>query len=333
MPTVGRNDPCPCGSGKKYKSCCLRQDQIKASRTLNAPQLERLLADDLFSYAFSPAHGAELTEAFDFYWGGVYVGESGRLLDPEDLHRMGEWFAYDYRTKADGTRLIDQYAETQAGSLPKEAQEILQAWTRSVMGLFRVIEVISNNHLELYDILRGAELTVWDTLLSRNASVGDLLIGRLFELAGQKRLSMMTMILPEEYEPGLTEYVRNAYRLHCEERANATWDEFLREYGHIFNAYLLSAQAEALRSLIGAGTHFYDPAETRDRLRSFTRKRAQEQRQERAQELEQRRRPAEHRTRTGIVLPGASPKAQEPAKGASKPEPEKPRILIPGRDA
>ena len=22
MPTVGRNEPCPCGSGKKYKQCC-----------------------------------------------------------------------------------------------------------------------------------------------------------------------------------------------------------------------------------------------------------------------------------------------------------------------
>ncbi len=24
---VGRNDPCPCGSGKKYKSCCFLKDQ------------------------------------------------------------------------------------------------------------------------------------------------------------------------------------------------------------------------------------------------------------------------------------------------------------------
>ncbi|MBR1588378.1 MAG: SEC-C domain-containing protein, partial [Kiritimatiellae bacterium] len=23
-PAVGRNDPCPCGSGKKYKKCCGR---------------------------------------------------------------------------------------------------------------------------------------------------------------------------------------------------------------------------------------------------------------------------------------------------------------------
>ena len=22
QPKVGRNDPCPCGSGKKYKKCC-----------------------------------------------------------------------------------------------------------------------------------------------------------------------------------------------------------------------------------------------------------------------------------------------------------------------
>jgi hypothetical protein len=23
LPKVGRNDPCPCGSGKKHKKCCL----------------------------------------------------------------------------------------------------------------------------------------------------------------------------------------------------------------------------------------------------------------------------------------------------------------------
>ena len=24
---VGRNDPCPCGSGKKYKVCCMRKGE------------------------------------------------------------------------------------------------------------------------------------------------------------------------------------------------------------------------------------------------------------------------------------------------------------------
>jgi hypothetical protein len=27
MATVGRNEPCPCGSGKKYKHCCAAKAQ------------------------------------------------------------------------------------------------------------------------------------------------------------------------------------------------------------------------------------------------------------------------------------------------------------------
>ena len=27
---AGRNDPCPCGSGRKYKHCCLEKDEAKA---------------------------------------------------------------------------------------------------------------------------------------------------------------------------------------------------------------------------------------------------------------------------------------------------------------
>lgn len=26
--SVGRNDPCPCGSGKKYKKCCISKEEI-----------------------------------------------------------------------------------------------------------------------------------------------------------------------------------------------------------------------------------------------------------------------------------------------------------------
>lgn len=30
---VGRNDPCPCGSGKKYKQCCLKAKQEMSLRS------------------------------------------------------------------------------------------------------------------------------------------------------------------------------------------------------------------------------------------------------------------------------------------------------------
>lgn len=32
---VGRNDPCPCGSGKKYKNCCMKKD-MEAEKALHA---------------------------------------------------------------------------------------------------------------------------------------------------------------------------------------------------------------------------------------------------------------------------------------------------------
>jgi hypothetical protein len=31
MKTFRRNDPCPCGSGKKYKHCCLKKEETQAA--------------------------------------------------------------------------------------------------------------------------------------------------------------------------------------------------------------------------------------------------------------------------------------------------------------
>jgi hypothetical protein len=38
MAKTGRNDPCHCGSGKKYKRCCLEKDEAVASAAAQARQ-------------------------------------------------------------------------------------------------------------------------------------------------------------------------------------------------------------------------------------------------------------------------------------------------------
>jgi len=38
MAKIGRNAPYPCGSGKKYKKCCLPAEQAKAADTANEKQ-------------------------------------------------------------------------------------------------------------------------------------------------------------------------------------------------------------------------------------------------------------------------------------------------------
>lgn len=32
---IGRNDPCPCGSGKKYKKCCLASGEYEHMKVVN----------------------------------------------------------------------------------------------------------------------------------------------------------------------------------------------------------------------------------------------------------------------------------------------------------
>jgi tetratricopeptide (TPR) repeat protein len=41
MPKVGRNEPCPCGSGKKYKRCCLGKDQAFEREALSTARKAR----------------------------------------------------------------------------------------------------------------------------------------------------------------------------------------------------------------------------------------------------------------------------------------------------
>lgn len=41
MAKAGRNDPCPCGSGKKYKQCCLPKEEATALEVHTKAQAER----------------------------------------------------------------------------------------------------------------------------------------------------------------------------------------------------------------------------------------------------------------------------------------------------
>ena len=45
MAKVGRNEPCPCGSGKKYKKCCLTKDEETKRSRLEALEKKRLEAE------------------------------------------------------------------------------------------------------------------------------------------------------------------------------------------------------------------------------------------------------------------------------------------------
>jgi tetratricopeptide (TPR) repeat protein len=73
---IGRNDPCHCGSGKKYKRCCLEEDQ----------EGERLVRE-----ATAAALAASQAEEDEFYeWSDKLDDESNAVIDLIEADKLDE---------------------------------------------------------------------------------------------------------------------------------------------------------------------------------------------------------------------------------------------------
>ena len=70
MPKVGRNEPCPCGSGNKYKRCCLNKDQALERESLATARQAR-------------HHDERYDELADASNAVVDLVDAGRLDDAE----------------------------------------------------------------------------------------------------------------------------------------------------------------------------------------------------------------------------------------------------------
>jgi len=66
MPKTGRNDPCPCASGKKYKHCCLEKDraaELSAAVRQRVALQESQALDVASNAVVDLVHGGRLEEA------------------------------------------------------------------------------------------------------------------------------------------------------------------------------------------------------------------------------------------------------------------------------
>jgi tetratricopeptide (TPR) repeat protein len=117
MPTPGRNDPCPCGSGKKYKRCCLGRDQAAALAPLVAkrakPEAERRAHAEELQATLEQA--MKLDDASNAV---VHLIDAGRLDEAEHAARA---LLVDYPEFHDGHDRLGMVYE--ARGLHREAAE------------------------------------------------------------------------------------------------------------------------------------------------------------------------------------------------------------------
>ena len=82
MPKPGRNDPCPCGSGQKYKRCCMDKDQAAGQAKRVAVQEQQRTRIEKLATSIEAAN--ELDEASN---GVVDLIHAGRLDEAEQAAR------------------------------------------------------------------------------------------------------------------------------------------------------------------------------------------------------------------------------------------------------
>jgi hypothetical protein len=69
MSKIGRNDPCPCGSGKKYKNCCLKRERAMKQAEIMEERARRGYRDRFWK-RFGEASYREKISIFHGYLGG-----------------------------------------------------------------------------------------------------------------------------------------------------------------------------------------------------------------------------------------------------------------------
>lgn len=117
MPKTGRNDPCPCGSGKKYKRCCLEKDEAAASAAREAAGASAAASPLRAIGSVSLGDVEELTEASNAV---VDLVHAGKLDEAEHAaHDLLERFpqvhdGYDrlgmvYEARGDKKKAADCY--------------------------------------------------------------------------------------------------------------------------------------------------------------------------------------------------------------------------------
>jgi uncharacterized protein len=153
MSTVGRNEPCPCGSGKKYKKCCEKENVVNIDTLVNQ-ELDVLQAQ-LYDFIAS-AQDAKMEEAYH-----DYLKKMDLMKADPDIYEMAfvSWFGSTQKA-ADGTRLIDRFIDKTAGTVTRpQTAAVLESW-RNLRVTAGTVEKVDDSTLHVEEVVTGEKLIV-----------------------------------------------------------------------------------------------------------------------------------------------------------------------------
>jgi len=227
-----RNDPCPCGSGKKYKKCCMLKD-----RPVPGPQdvVRSRLIESMFEF-IALFHKDIIPEAYDFFWEGQPPEETLPKAYAEFTEiNFHEWLMFDYVVDHHGYKTFVDLYQKQKKNLSDVEKEILDVFKDSVLSLYEVQEVVSEQGLIVKDLLLGGEYVVKERMGTRGLFRWDIFAARLLHIDDRYIICGSIYPYPVKEKPQIINAVMNEYRDFKEENPTATLRDCLKIVGSLFN--------------------------------------------------------------------------------------------------
>jgi len=153
--TTARNSPCPCGSGRKYKLCCLRTPSYPLSVRAQARYAS------IATYA-TRAPSIEIAR------------EYAELAEPE-----AAMFALDLAIFEGG--VLEDYLDERGDLLPGDELALVERWRSVPLAPYEVTTVQPRASLTMRPLLGGGPVRLADRSLSGSVRRLDLLVARVLD--------------------------------------------------------------------------------------------------------------------------------------------------------
>lgn len=238
----GRNDACPCGSGRKFKHCCLRRFEEEDALRMRLRTAEGVLIPGMFAYA-AEQFGAEF---FSEAWAEFFVWDD--VPDTfEDSREYGTTFDpfFVFSFVPDPAErelpahwptepLALHFLHHEIESCPAHHREFIEQACRSHPSFFVVEATVPGRSVDLKDILTGRSFHVLEQSASRTFRPGDLAFARVVTAGGGSILIGATSwVIPPQWHVPVIEFrdrVARGRKLTLESLEE--WQVEIREFYH-----------------------------------------------------------------------------------------------------
>lgn len=186
--SVGRNELCPCGSGKKHKKCCGMVTSFSQMRERKLRTAYDQINERLNTYVYQHFSREEMEQAWQQFAAAIGLSQE-EAQHPQWRIHFYNWFVFD--NLRDGTRVVDSFFQMVGRRVEADVQ---QAY-RQLRLLPYEIMAHDGEQLTVQPLSGGEPLTVLGHNVIKTKP-GQLLLGRLLPLGMRYLLYTGSLVLP-----------------------------------------------------------------------------------------------------------------------------------------